>query len=378
MTHTVVHYIDSAAFGGNEQALLHLLAHSDRDRWRPVLFHHPEPGIAPLLEEAHRLNVRTREVPRLQGMGTIPGLPLFIKYLRGENPAVFHAHLNWLLSCKYGLAAAALARVPLVIATLQQYLLPPWGRSIFLQQRLASSFVDQYIAVSHAVARQLSLDFRVPPKKVRVIHNSIPSGKYDRPVNPELKAALNQGKLWPIVLTVARLDDQKGHKFLLEAICQLPEAIFVLVGDGPERASLEAQAHNLGVSGRVLFLGYRTDIPDLLANCDLFVLPSIYEGLPLSVLEAMAAGKAVVATAVGGTPEAVVDSETGYLVPPGDPATLAIAIRSILSDPVLAGKMGVAGQARVRQEFSVETMAQTVNQIYIDLLKRHNLKACQS
>jgi len=81
---------------------------------------------------------------------------------------------------------------------------------------------------------------------------------------------------------------------------------------------------------------------------------------------------------VGGTPEAVVDSETGYLVPPGDPATLAIAIRSILSDPVLAGKMGVAGQARVRQEFSVETMAQTVNQIYIDLLKRHNLKACQS
>ncbi|MEM2125321.1 MAG: glycosyltransferase family 4 protein [Candidatus Methanosuratincola sp.] len=375
MTRKVVHYVDSTTFGGNEQALIHLLEHTNRDHWQPVLFHPPEPGIRPLLEEAHRLHVRTRVVPRMQGLSAISGLPAFIREIREERPAVFHAHLNWLLSCKYGLAAAALSGVPLIVATLQQYLQPPWGRNIAFQQRIVSVFVDQYIAVSDAIARQLYQDFGVQSGKVKVIRNSIPYAQYSSGADPELRAVLDRGTGWPVVLTVARLDNQKGHRFLLEAICRLPETVLVLAGDGPERVSLEELVNHLGLSERVLFLGYRCDVPELLGSCDIFVLPSLYEGLPLSVLEAMAAGKTVVATAVGGTSEAVQDGETGFLVPPGDPAALAEAIQRVLADPGLAQKMGAAGKERVRREFSVEAMAQGVNQIYEKFMAKRELSA---
>jgi glycosyltransferase involved in cell wall biosynthesis len=368
MNRKVVHYIDSAAFGGNEQALLHLLEYSDRDRWQPVLFHQAEPGLARFIGAAQRLEVRTQVVPRMKGKEAISGLPRFIQLLRRENPAIFHAHLNWLLSCKFGLMASALAGIPHVVATLQQYLLPPWGRSTFLQQRFVSERVDRYIAVSNAIARQLSEDFHVPTTKIEVIHNSIPAERFNRSCNPALRKELSRETAWPVVLTVARLDEQKGHKFLLQAVSQLPEAIFALVGEGPERASLEAQADRLGISDQVLFLGFRQDVPDLLACCDLFVLPSVYEGLPLSVLEAMAAGKPVVATAVGGTPEAVVDGETGFLVPPGDPQALAISIQTALENSKLLNKLGEEGKKRAQKEFSVEIMSQTVIQVYEELL----------
>jgi len=371
MTHKIVFYVDSATLGGTEQVLLYLFAHLDRTRWQPVLFHHPEPGLEPFLAEAHRLDVRTRSVPRMQGLKAVAGLAQFLRCLLAERPAIFHAHLSWLLSCKYGLVAAALAGVPGVIATLHQFLLQPWGRSTYFQQRLISANVDQYTAVSAAVGRQLSEDFRVPASKISVIHNGIPLDAYEGPVDGSFRRMLAGGTDYPIILTVARLDGQKGHKFLLEAACQVPEAIFVLAGTGPEGPALEALARELGVASRVRFLGQRVDIPDLLANCDLFVLPSLYEGFPLSVLEAMAAGKAVVATAVGGTPEAVSNGENGFLVPAGDAAALAKAIRDVLSDPFLAGRMGSIGKARVRQQFSVGVMAQQVHQVYENLLKKH-------
>jgi glycosyltransferase involved in cell wall biosynthesis len=135
-----------------------------------------------------------------------------------------------------------------------------------------------------------------------------------------------------------------------------------------ELAGLKAKARELGINNRVEFLGHRNDIPELLARCDLFVLPSLYEGFPLSILEAMAAGKPVVATAVGGTPEAVIDGVTGYLVPSGDVPALATAIRKVLTDPVLAYKMGLSGRERVQNVFSLDMMVQSYAQLYQDLL----------
>jgi glycosyltransferase involved in cell wall biosynthesis len=370
MNRTVVYFIDSTTFGGSEQALLHLLTGLDRQRWCPVLYHHAEPGLAPLLEGAHRLGVKTRVVPRLQSFQTISGLPRFLQQLTVERPVIFHAHLSWLLSCKYSFLASFLTRVPKVIATMQQYMKPPWGRTVYLQQRLVEKFVDRYIAVSEAVAQQLCQTFKVPPHKIQVIHNSIPVDWYACEAHNSPKAKLSRGAERPIVLTVARLDQQKGHSYLFEAISQVQDAIFVIAGDGPEKAELEAQAHKLGINDRVIFLGYQQNVPDLLAGCDLFVLPSLYEGLPLSVLEAMAAGKAVVATAVGGTPEAVLEGETGLLVPPGDPVALARAIQELLSNPSLLRKMGAAGRQRVQREFSSATMVERTTHIYEDVLEQ--------
>lgn len=366
---TVVQFIDGTMFGGAEQCLVSLLASIDREGWRLVLFHHPEPGIARLLEAARELGVEMRSVPTMDGGQVVNGLPGFVAALLAERPAVFHAHLNRPLACKQALVAAALARVPVVVAT--AHLVPPappsrWER---FQVRVVARCVDTFVAVSYAVAEQLRHVFGVPPGKIRVVHNGIIVPPAGRAVDPSFRTALAGAGGRRVVLTAARLDEQKGLRHLLRAAVEVPEARILLAGDGPERPALEAQARVLGIEERVAFLGYRDDVPDLLASCDLFVLPSLFEGLPLSVLDAMAATKPVVASAIGGTNEAVVPRETGLLVPPGDPTALAAAIRTVLHDPGLAARLGEAGRQRVVQHFSAKTMAQHVTDVYLQFLK---------
>ncbi|HEU5102196.1 MAG TPA: glycosyltransferase [Roseiflexaceae bacterium] len=370
MPRTVFHFTDTTGFGGAEQAMLHLLAGTDRQRWHPVLLYHPSPGIAPLLERAHQINVELRPVPALP-LGLVGALriPQFASALRARRPDVFHAHLTWPLACKYGLVAASLACVPAVIATVQLFMNLPYDRSTRLQQRLIASRVDAYVAVSCHVARQLRQTFHIPRHKVKVIHNAVPLTPYLHGASTAGASLADDSNL-PSVLTVARLDEQKGLDYLLAAAALIPDARFFVAGDGPERARLEAYARALGLDDRVAFLGYRSDIPDLLSNCDLFVLPSLFEGLPLSILEAMVAGKPVITSAIGGTDEVVIHEQTGLLVPPGEPIALARAIRAILDNPPLGARLAQAGQARVRQQFAAETMIQHVTQLYEEVLGR--------
>jgi glycosyltransferase involved in cell wall biosynthesis len=163
------------------------------------------------------------------------------------------------------------------------------------------------------------------------------------------------------------LDRPKGLSDLLAAAQLVPEAFFVLAGEGREREILQTRARALGIANRVSFLGHRNDIPDLLASCDVFVLPSLYEGLPVSVLEAMAAGKPVVATAVGGTCEVVLHGQTGLLVPPRDPAALARAIRTLLADPDLVQQLTQAAKVRLCQKFRADTMVERIADLYDEL-----------
>ena len=374
MTRTVVHFLDSAEFGGTEQAMLHIFAGLDQRYWRPVLFHHPEPGITPLLKGAEALNVQLRQVPRVQGKRSfVIRLLQFVRALRAEQPAVFHAHLNGPMACKDGLIAAALARIPAVVATAQLFVNLPLYRFTHAQHRFVSIIVDRYIAVSHEVAARLGQTFRIPARKINVVHNGVPVSSFNRPANAALRAALTRSTGRPIVLTTARLAEQKGHCYLLKAAALVPEAIFAIAGDGPERASLERQAREMGLNKRVLFLGYRQDVPDLLACCDVFVLPSLFEGLPLSILEAMAANKPVVASAIGGNDEVIVHGETGLLVPPADPTALAAAIQTVLSNSNLAQRMAAAGKARVHEQFSAEAMIRRVTDIYEEILSTHKV-----
>ena len=369
MTDRVVYFTDSAAFGGAEQVMLTLLAGLDRQMWKPILMYHPEPGIALLADRARRLGVSLHEVPRMaEGREGVTRLPAFIRELRRVKPSVFHAHLTSPTACKYGLLGAGLARVPAVVATEHLFLHLPWTRSHRIKHRVVAAGVHRYIAVSYDLARHLREAFSIPQSKLQVIHNGIPVDNYLRPPRADLRDWLAGSPPGPIVLTTGRLDAQKGHRFLLEAAAQIPHARFVLAGDGPERGNLEAQARELELGDRVRFLGYRDDIPDLLASCDIFVLPSLFEGLPLSVLEAMAAGRPVVSSAIGGTDEAVVQEETGLLVPPGDAGALARALLRVLSDASLATKWGDAGRSRVREHFSAATMVEGVTGVYSELL----------
>lgn len=365
MNHTVIYFTDSVEFGGAEQALLHILAGLDRQRWQPILFHHPSTQLAPLLEGANRLGVELVAVPCMPpGWRGVIEIPHFIRRLRESCPEVFHAQLTWPLSCKYALVGAILARIPVVVATLHLFIELPYGYSMRIQQRLIATGVNRYIAVSRHIAQRWRETFQIPPRKIDVIYNAIPHDPFRSSRHSEVRAALWGAETRSIILTVARLNQQKGHRYLLQAATMIPNALFVFAGDGPERTRLETQAKELGLSDRVIFLGYRRDIADLLDSCDMFVLPSLYEGFPLSILEAMAAGKPVIASAIPGNDEVIFHNQTGFLVPPADPIALADAIQTMLSDPVRAQRLALAGQALVCQDFSVETMVRRITRIY--------------
>lgn len=370
VTRTVVQYVDSGLFGGSEQAALQLLAGLDRARWRPVLLHHPEPGLARLIEGARAAGVPAYPVPRVTDANLLLRMPGLVRAVGAERPAVFHAHLNWPLACKFGLVAAALRRVPAVVATVHLFVEALMNRNARLQVRAVAAGVHRYLTVSRHVRDQLAAAVGLPERKLRVVPNGIDPAAFLRPADSALRAQLAGGPDRPLVFTAARLSPQKALDVLLSAAALVPQAVFVIAGEGPERAALEARAEALGVASRVRLLGARDDVPELLAACDLFVLPSLVEGLPLSVLEAMAAAKPVVATRIGGTDEAVADGRTGILVPPGDAGALAAAIRTFLADPERARRWGEAGRDRLRACFTAPAMIDGVTAAYEELLDR--------
>lgn len=361
---TAVHFVDSDAFGGTEQIILTLLESLHHCGWRCVLVHHPAPDLLPLIDQASRIGIEQRTVPRGHPWQTVVEV---WRALRAERPAVFHAHLNWPLACKRGLAAAELAGVPAVVASMQVFV----GDQRFAgsaMERLIWAGVDRFLAVSESVARGLREVSKLPAEKICLVRNGIPLPVFDRPPDAARRRMLAGDAQRPIVLTVARLHEQKGHKHLIDAAAAIPEAMFLLAGDGPLRASLESQARALGLADRVRFLGHRDDVTDLLALCDVFVLPSLFEGYPLAIMEAAAARKPIVATDVGGTDEAIRSGETGLLVPPGDARALACAIRAILADSVLAARLADAAKMHASREFSAEAMCSRTLDIYEDVL----------
>ena len=356
----VVHYIDSEVFGGSEEAALHLMSSLDRGRWDPILLHHPDAGVARLVEQAARLGIPTRSAPRVHPRHRLAGLITLRRSLRAERAMIFHAHLSWPFACKHGVRAAWLARVPGIVGTAQLYVAPDdttWSRVILSPFR-------RIIAVSGEVQARYIQDLNFPASKLTVVRNAITLPPRGRTGNVALRAELVAGRPDYVILTPARLHPQKGHEYLLAAITQVPDATFVLAGDGPLRLELEARARELGIADRCLFLGERSDVQDLLAAADLFLLPSLFEGLPVSILEAMAAERPVVATAIGGTDEVVTSEQTGLLVPPRDPVAIAAAIRRLRAEPALARTLASAGRERVELEFSADVAAGRVMRIY--------------
>ena len=371
MMRTVAYFTDSTDFGGAEQSLLNLISRLDRARWQPVLIHHPGAGIEPLLAAARRLEVTLLPVaPMPEGREGAPRIPAFVRQLRAWHPDVFHAHLTWPLACKYGLLAATLARVPAVLVTAHLFVELPDPRLVRLKQRFFGAGIQRYVAVSQAVAARLRQTFALPLRKLQVVPNGIAVDAFDRIDGQAVRERLAGGSGKPIVLCVARLAEQKGQRYLIDAAERVPDALFVLAGDGPDRSTLAARIHERHLTDRVLLLGARRDIPALLAACDVFVLPSLWEGLPLAILEAMAARKPVIATQVGGTPEAVIHGESGWLAPPADVGALATALQTLLRDAPLAEKYAAAGRARVEQEFSIETMTRRITRLYDQLLQQ--------
>ena len=299
----------------------------------------------------------------------------FSRVLRAWRADLVHCHaaVTGAILARIG---ARLASVPLIshVHIENKFSDITWVRRVQVWlDNLTVGLTDEIVAISEDTRRSLILQ-GMSSEKVRVIYNGVN-------VDEEANGRVAQ-QAWdvlgiegdgPVVGTVARLCPVKGQREFLQAAQQVrkefPRTTFTIIGDdlefdGNYRKELERLSRQLGLDNSVQFVGFRHDAPTLMHAFDVFVLPSSIEGLPVTILEAMAARKPVVATRVGGVPELVVEGETGLLVPPRDPERLSQAIIDLLQDPDVARCMGIRGRERVRQYFSQEKMLDQVIGLY--------------
>ncbi|MGD0292046.1 MAG: glycosyltransferase family 4 protein [Candidatus Binataceae bacterium] len=296
--------------------------------------------------------------------------------LRRERIDIVHCHMAIASACASPIAR--LSRVPVLIETAHGREIWREGKRIrgsFWIDRQVGRLTDRFIAVSEAVARHLIENKRIPGHKITVIRNGRDLSQYQpasRAQALEARVELGLEKDAPVILMLARFSIEKGHRLLIESVRQLisrwPQLIVLLAGDGPLEDEIKAQCAHFGLANSVRFLGYRSDTRKLLAAADIVVLPSRIEGLPLVAVEALASGRAVVATAVGGTPEVVIDGDTGLVVPPEDPFRFAEALERLLSDPERRTSMGTRGRALVEERFDVRSQVERTIALYLELL----------
>lgn len=246
----------------------------------------------------------------------------------------------------------------------------PGGRYSYrsVLRRWTASLADGHTAVSDAVREAMTGVLGVPPDRVRTIRNGVDVSAFPDVASP--LASLPAVRL----LSVGALSPEKSFGILVDALARLgdPGAILTILGEGPGRPALEARIRAAGLAGRVRLPGHVPDIRPHLARADLYVQSSVREGLSNALLAAMAAGLPVVATEVGGTGEAVVPGETGWLVPPGRPEELAAAIRRLIGSPEEARRMGAAGRRRAEARFSVDRELRETADWLTELLRRRS------
>ena len=328
-----------------------------------------------------RLGIPVVNVPMrrlLSPMADIRALAQLCLLIRRGGFDVVHTHMS--KAALLGGIAARLARAPVAVNTahnLGSIAMPKrWLRALFwvYDKTLLTLTTDVVVTVSQWVRDDVVRRRVLSPGRLAMIPNGHRSALRRTQTSSPLASLLasNPGADRLIVGCVARLVWFKGLHALVEAIPQVLKAcantLFVIVGDGPLRIELEARAVALGVADHLVFLGERHDVPELLQEFDLFVLPSVSEGMPVTILEAMEAARAVVATRVGGVPELVVDGVTGLLVPPRDPDALGAAIVRLLLDPAMRERMGQQGRERVLDQFSADAMVGSTHALFRRLL----------
>jgi glycosyltransferase involved in cell wall biosynthesis len=379
----ILHLVSSFQVGGMEQFVLRIAAHQRQQGHRVTIM-----GLrgGPLLDQARHLGV---EAVVLEG-GKAGRVARALAAIARRRPVIAHAHNPSSLS--YALLAKLSVRARVVMTR--------HGQEAKSMRRSAQwRHLDAIVAVSQAVAASMQAKHANLASRVTIIPNGVHLAGGSRPrgevraelglAGPPSPAPASMTGVGPLAassgpdivgIVVARLDRLKGHECLLRALAILRDQqralTMLLVGDGPERVSLEGLAQQLDLgSDRLRFLGYRSDVSDLLSAADLFVLPSLTEGLPLSVLEAMAHALPVVATPVGGIPEVITDGQDGLLVPVNQPEELARVLSELLDDPARRQSLGETGYRHVRDRFSFERMAGEYEELYRRLLARGPVSA---
>jgi len=352
----VVAYTDNIERGGADVSMSHLLASLERSVDVTVI------GVSRDIVDwvtARRAGAATRVLRRPRSGHDWRSLHAHVSALREARPDIVHANLSSPWSCQYAIAAAGLLRHPRVVAVYQLPRSPRSRRQLELK-RLSARAVDRHVGVGKRTSREIEELVGLPSGSVLTIHNGVPDEK------PATAARPRPG---PLIGAIGRLEPQKGYDVLIHALAQVEDATLVLVGDGGERSALEQLASRLGVADRLHWVGWSDDARGYLETFDVFAFPSRFEGFPLAVLEALLARRAVVASDVGSTAEAVRDGETGVLVPPENPAALAAAIRKLLAEAELRQRLGEQGRRLVLDRFTADHMTRRFESLYAELLR---------
>jgi L-malate glycosyltransferase len=325
--------------------------------------------------EASGLPLTAYPISSLHGVGTLRMAWRLMRDLRRRRVEIVHTYGFY--PNLFATVAAKMAGAIAIASIRDQG--DMWSPLQRRAQRWVLRLADAVVVNADAVRRQLVSE-GYDERRVTVIRNGVEVSRFDpRPAEGGLRAELGLPPRTPIVAALCRLHEVKGVEHFLEAAVALsrrfPEVRFVVAGDGYHRAALERYSVQLGLTGRVLFVGFRHDVPAFLSDVQVSVLPSLSEALSNTLLESMAAGVPAVATRVGGNPEVVEHGVTGFLVPPREPEALAAAVARLLEQPALAQAMGRAGRQRALESFSLERLTAETESLYIRLLmkRRHRV-----
>jgi len=361
----ILHLTTDSRIGGTEKNIISLVTRLHKDRYENIVVALMSGG-----EMVERLRGSGIEVECL-GMRNKFDLPAVFKLfriLREKKVDILHTylfHANIL-----GRIMGRLAKVPVIISSIR---VMEKRRYHLWLDRLTNGMVDVETCVCEAVREYTLEKAGIRPDKLVTIANGIDIGEYNLGMNlEEEKRKLSIESNYPVLGVVGRLHEQKGHVYLLEAMAVIlekyPKAVLLIVGDGHLKRKLEEACFKLHINEAVKFLGLRKDIKNLMALMDVFILPSLWEGMPNVILEAMVLGKPIVATRVGGAEELIEDGVTGLLVPPFDEGALAKAIIDILTREDKGRELGETAKGEVERKFPLEAMVRKTEKLYRGLI----------
>ncbi len=369
---TILHIIGQLGVGGAERQL-YLLLEGLHDRFNFTVISYDEKRLD-YMDAIQALGVKVIVIPKRPGLiGRLGFLRNLGNLIREIDPDIVH---TWLRSANFwGRIACLLSKKKRrIIASVRN--VGEIDKKILetLAERLLAKKIDVIITNTFA-ARNYMLSYKIPEKKIRVIHNGIDPELYDfSATKEEIRKQLSIPEHKALIGTIGRMMPQKNHVMFVEVAREIlrkrNDVHFVLVGDGELRHNIEALISKYGLCELFTLTGQRDDIPQLLRAFDIFILTSLWEGLPNVIMEAMCARLPVVATDVGGVSELINHGENGFLVPPDDACAMFDAVNRLIDDEELRIKFGHAGRGKIEKRFSLDQICEATSRIYDELLHR--------
>lgn len=367
--HRILQLASFSTMGGTERMILFLVEAMDRARFEShvcCLI-----GNGDLIRRAEPICAGARHFQFHHPLDP-RGIRALIRYLRDHRISLVHTY--GLRADIAGRIAAKWAGVPVVFSGIRS--IDPWRKwHHTLADRLTARAVDLWVSNSEAGRQATIAREKFPPDRIKVVYSGLPHREVPRDRRNDIRRSLGiEASAFPVVGILANIRDMKGHADVVRALPAIlrecPGAVFLFAGRDDSQGAIAAQAAAAGVDHAIRFLGYRADTLPLLAAMDIFMLPSHWEGLPVSIIEAMHAALPVIATRVGGIPELITDGEDGLLIDAAQPAQLAAAVTRLTRDDTLRKSLAQAALARAQRDFSLQAMTSQMETLYAEWIGR--------